>query len=70
MEDEEPAENSTAERMTRAAQSAGRAAGYCYLEHPLGNRFCTRRPHTDSLHIDYYRGRESAADTQGISWCE
>ncbi|MGI5443409.1 hypothetical protein [Streptomyces shenzhenensis] len=60
----------TAGRMTRAQQSAGRAAGYCWLEHPKGRRFCTRRPHADQQHIDHYRGRRASTDAQGTAWVE
>ncbi|MFJ8795514.1 hypothetical protein [Streptomyces sp. NPDC102462] len=60
----------TAERMAEAQQSGGRAAGYCWLEHPHGGARCTRRPHEDRHHVDYYRGRKSVTDTQGTTWVE
>lgn len=52
---------SQAKRETRAAASAGRAAGYCWVEHPEGGAHCTRLPgHYPRLkHKDYYnRGGE------------
>ncbi|MDX2837957.1 hypothetical protein PV377_02885 [Streptomyces ipomoeae] len=52
----------------RAAQSAGRAAGYCWMEHPSGHAHCTRPPHSDSQHVDYYNGRKSLTDASGIAW--
>ncbi|MFJ3310292.1 hypothetical protein ACIPSA_46335 [Streptomyces sp. NPDC086549] len=63
-------ENSLAERSARAAQSAGRAAGYCWLEHPDGGAHCTRPPHTGQQHVDYYNGRTSPTDTNGHEWEE
>lgn len=53
---------------SRAAQSAGRAAGYCWMEHPNGRAHCTRTPHTDNQHVDYYNGRESPTATAGFTW--
>jgi len=57
-------------RAERAAQSGGRAAGYCWLEHPSGNAFCTRQPHTDDRHVDHYTGRPSVRATAGVTWRE
>jgi hypothetical protein len=64
------AQRSLADRMTEAATSAGRAAGYCWLEHPSGYGHCTRRPHTDARHVDYYTGRKQHTDTHGVEWTE
>lgn len=52
----------------RAAQSAGRAAGYCWMKHPTENAHCTRPPHTDAQHVDYYNGRPSLTATSGFTW--
>ncbi len=52
----------------RAAQSAGRAAGYCWMEHPDGHAHCIRPPHTDQQHVDFYNGRPSPTATSGIEW--
>lgn len=57
-------------RIRTAEQSAGRAAGYCWLEHPSGSAHCTRSPHRDGLHVDYYNGRTSPTDTRGTEWSE
>lgn len=59
-----------AERASQAARSAGRAAGYCWREHPAGNAFCTRQPHTDAEHVDYYTGRQTVTATAGVTWRE
>lgn len=59
-----------ATRAMAAAQSAGRAAGYCWLEHPDGGAHCTRTPHTDRRHVDYYNGRKSPTDASGTEWEE
>ncbi|MYY00167.1 hypothetical protein GT045_36620 [Streptomyces sp. SID486] len=61
---------SLAERKVAAAQSARRAVGYCGLRHPHSNAFCTRRPHIDTGHEDYYTGRQSITDTTGTGWTE
>ncbi|WP_326780448.1 hypothetical protein OG481_09890 [Streptomyces longwoodensis] len=62
---------SLADRMAEAASSGGRAAGYCWLEHPDGGRYCTRAPgHSDREHIDVYRGRESVTSVAGTAWRE
>ncbi|MEV0183795.1 hypothetical protein AB0I54_31605 [Streptomyces sp. NPDC050625] len=60
----------TSERAARAAQSGGRAAGYCWLEHPDGGAHCTRSPHADRRHVDYYNGRKSPTDASGVEWWE
>lgn len=52
----------------QAAQSAGRAAGYCWMRHPSGRAHCTRPPHSDNQHVDYYNGRPSLTATSGIEW--
>lgn len=53
-----------AAREREAEQSAGRAGGYCWVEHPDGGTFCTRLPgHYPRLrHTSYYsrRGEEYA----------
>ncbi|MCM1974019.1 hypothetical protein [Streptomyces sp. G1] len=61
---------SAADRRREAETSAGRAAGYCWMEHPDGGRHCTRRPHSDRQHVDHYRGRESVTDTHGTEWTD
>lgn len=58
----------TADRQKEAETSAGRAGGYCWMEHPKGGRHCTRRPHADRHHVDYYNGRTSPTDTHGTEW--
>ncbi|WP_086765307.1 hypothetical protein [Streptomyces bobili] len=57
-------------RKLRAETSGGRAAGYCWLEHPDGKARCTRQPHTGSEHIDYYTGRPSLTSVKGVEWTE
>jgi hypothetical protein len=57
-------------RALRAQQSGGRAAGYCWLEHPKGLGRCTRQPHTDSEHVDYYTGRAKPTSVKGVEWSE
>ncbi|MBD9703350.1 hypothetical protein IHE56_14925 [Streptomyces sp. ID01-12c] len=57
-------------RAEQAARSAGRAAGYCWMEHPSGHAHCTRRPHSDNEHVDYYTGRQSVTATSGVTWRE
>jgi hypothetical protein len=52
----------------QAAQSAGRAAGYCWMRHPSGSAHCTRPPHGDGQHESYYVGRISADATTGVKW--
>ncbi|MER6350708.1 hypothetical protein ABT186_02330 [Streptomyces sp. NPDC001634] len=43
----------------RAAKSAGRAAGYCWVEHPAEPLHCTRWPnHRGRPHKHYYTGTE------------
>jgi hypothetical protein len=64
------ARRSLAERIREAKTSAGRAAGYCWLAHPDGGAHCTRRPHEDRRHVDYYNGRTSHTDTHGTEWTE
>ncbi|MGW7260798.1 hypothetical protein [Streptomyces sp. NPDC054834] len=59
-----------ATRAMDAAQSGGRAAGYCWLEHPSGGARCTRPPHSDQRHVDYYNGRKSPTDATGTEWFE
>jgi hypothetical protein len=62
---------SRAARERQAAKSGGRAAGYCWLEHPDGSGRCTREPdHPGSTHIDYYTGRTSPTSTTGVEWTE
>lgn len=62
---------SRAARKLRAETSGGRAAGYCWLEHPTGTARCTREPgHSGSKHIDYYTGRPSPASVKGVEWSE
>ncbi|MGW2957806.1 hypothetical protein ACWDGI_04860 [Streptomyces sp. NPDC001220] len=65
---EEP--KSLATREAEAAKSGARAAGYCALVHPDGGASCTRRPHDDHRHMDYYNGRKKLGDAHGIEWVE
>lgn len=65
MSDEQPRADSGKDRKTRereAAESGGRAAGYCYVEHPEGGACCTRPPghYPRTKHTSYYfrRGEE------------
>ncbi|MFI1701936.1 hypothetical protein ACH419_39150 [Streptomyces bobili] len=57
-------------RALRAETSGGRAAGYCWLEHPKGIGRCTRPPHTGSEHVDHYTGRTSPTSARGVEWSE
>lgn len=62
---------SRAARKLRAETSGGRAAGYCWLEHPNGAGRCTREPgHPGSTHIDHYNGRPSPTSAKGVQWSE
>ncbi|CCK30372.1 hypothetical protein BN159_5993 [Streptomyces davaonensis JCM 4913] len=61
---------STEARRKEAEQSAGRAGGYCWMEHPKGGRHCTRRPHSHPNHVDYYNGRKTVTDPRGTEWKE
>ncbi|MGV9456716.1 hypothetical protein [Streptomyces sp. NPDC003635] len=58
----------TADRRLRAAESAGRAGGYCWMEHPESGVHCTRRPHSGRDHVNYFRGRESPPASHGFEW--
>lgn len=69
-EERADAETSLIDRFRRAEQSGGRAAGHCWLEHPDGGAHCSRLPHSDRWHVDYYNGRTSLTDTRGIEWHE
>ncbi len=57
-------------RSLRAQQSGGRAAGYCWLEHPTGLGRCTRQAHTGPQHVDHYNGRPSPTAAKGVEWSE
>jgi hypothetical protein len=57
-------------RKLRAETSGGRAAGYCWLEHPEGLGRCSRPPHTGPQHVDYYNGRPSPTSVKGVEWSE
>ncbi|MEU9405016.1 hypothetical protein AB0E08_04810 [Streptomyces sp. NPDC048281] len=59
-----------ATRKAEAARSGARAAGYCALVHPDGGASCTRPPHTDGEHVDYYNGRKAVTDARGTEWVE
>lgn len=59
-----------ATRQAEATRSGNRAAGYCGLVHPDGGASCTRQPHSDRRHVDYYNGRQSLADASGTEWFE
>lgn len=61
---------SAEKRKSQALRSAARAAGYCGLVHPDGGASCTRPPHTDRQHVDYYNGRTNLAAASGTSWTE
>jgi len=62
------AQHTSASPAVRAAQSAGRAGGYCWMQHPSGHAHCTRPPHDDDQHIDHYTDRPSPTATSGIEW--
>jgi hypothetical protein len=62
--------SSAEKRREQAARSGGRAAGYCWLEHPSRGAHCTRPPHTDGRHVDHYNGRQSPTDVKGVEWTE
>ncbi|MFF7067284.1 hypothetical protein [Streptomyces pseudovenezuelae] len=57
-------------RKAQALRSAARAAGYCGLVHPDGGASCTRPPHADRQHVDYYNGRPTLASASGTRWTE
>ena len=59
-----------ATRKAEAVQSGARAAGYCALVHPDGGAFCTRPPHDDLEHVDFYNGRKQITDARGTEWVE
>lgn len=61
---------STEGRRNKAETSAGRAGGYCWMEHPDEGLHCTRRPHADPHHVNYYRGRTSPTASHGIEWVD
>jgi hypothetical protein len=61
---------SAEKRKAQALRSAARAAGYCGLAHPNGGASCTRPPHADREHVDYYNGRPSLASASGTRWTE
>lgn len=44
-----------ADRARTAAQSAGRAAGYCWIRHPTEALFCTRPADHTGQHRHYYQ---------------
>jgi hypothetical protein len=45
-------------RATRAAGPAGRAGGYCWVEHPKGGRHCTLYPGHRPPHYHCYSRAE------------
>lgn len=47
-----------AARATTAEQSAGRAGGYCWMEHQDGGSHCTLHPGHKGRHFDYYTRNE------------
>ncbi|MEV7387188.1 hypothetical protein [Streptomyces sp. NPDC091215] len=59
-----------ATRRAEALRSGARAAGYCALVHPEGGASCTRPPHIDDEHVDYYNGRKKVGDASGTAWRE
>jgi len=59
-----------ATRKAEAIRSAARAAGYCGLVHPDGGASCTRPPHADRQHVDYYNGRPNITAASGTRWTE
>ncbi|MDT7847174.1 hypothetical protein [Streptomyces justiciae] len=48
----------TAAREAVAAQSAGRAGGYCWVEEKGGGYSCTLRPAHGGKHYHFYSGTE------------
>lgn len=52
----------------QASVSAGRAAGYCWEPYQGGQARCTRPPHDDRRHVDYYTGRTSPTNVSGVEW--
>jgi hypothetical protein len=44
----------SADPRVRAAQSAGRAAGYCWMKHPTRGQHCTRPVGHTGDHKHYY----------------
>ncbi|UXY28570.1 hypothetical protein [Streptomyces sp. HUAS TT20] len=55
-------------RNEQASLAAGRAAGYCWERNPDGPGRCTRAPHADGEHVDYYNGRQQITDVHGYTW--
>lgn len=47
-------EKDSAEARQEAAQSAGRAAGYCWVKFGPRRRHCTRPPEHEGGHKSYY----------------
>lgn len=45
-------------RATAAERSAGRAGGYCWVEHRHGGSHCTLHPNHQGRHFDFYSRRE------------
>ncbi|MBX9392294.1 hypothetical protein K4749_01450 [Streptomyces sp. TRM72054] len=45
-------------RATTAETSAGRAGGYCWVEHPDGGYHCTLHPNHQGKHYDVYSRTE------------
>lgn len=52
----------------QASLEAGRAAGYCWASRPDGPGLCTRPPHSEGDHMDYYNGRRRPTDVVGYTW--
>jgi hypothetical protein len=53
------------EQEIRAAASAGRAAGYCWVEHGPRPLFCTRPPGHDGDHENAYAGNHGQTPVTG-----
>ncbi|MFF7242130.1 hypothetical protein [Streptomyces collinus] len=41
---------------------------YCGAPYKGGKARCTRPPHGDRRHVDYYTGRKSPTDVTGTEW--
>ncbi|MFB8772080.1 hypothetical protein [Streptomyces broussonetiae] len=48
----------TGDRIAAAARSAGRAGGYCWVEHPGGGSHCTLSPEHRGRHFNFYTRKE------------
>jgi hypothetical protein len=55
-------------QQTARDSDAFRAAGYCGAKHPASHARCTRSPGHAGQHVDYYTGRQSVTDAEGLRW--